>query len=216
MYLFSRKVSITLVSLTIIVAIISYFVFFIKTANPIYIGFAGAAHKSSGKSIINGIELYLEMLNDKGGINGRKVKLITADDNGDPTLAEKAAQQLVDSEAVVVIGHGNSVTSIAASKVYKTAQLPVIAPTATHVDVTKDNPWYFRVIFNDEQQSKFLAYYATHIFQKKHAAIISDEQVYGRYLADKFTQFFTEQSGQLQHHWQLYQFFQSRMIILFK
>ena len=46
---------------------------------------------------------YFQMINDKGGINGRKVKLISLDDGYSPPKAVEQTRRLVESEGAVAI-----------------------------------------------------------------------------------------------------------------
>ena len=59
-----------------------------------------------GKAIRNGLALRVDEINEQGGINGRKIKLIVEDDAYDPKKAVLAAQKLVNQDKVfVVAGH---------------------------------------------------------------------------------------------------------------
>ncbi len=53
-----------------------------------------------------GMELAVEEINAAGGLNGRKVELITRDDNGSPGDAVRAAEELVSREKVDVLAGG--------------------------------------------------------------------------------------------------------------
>ena len=50
-----------------------------------------------------GMELAVEEINAAGGLNGRKVELITRDDNANPGDAVRAAEELVSREKVDVL-----------------------------------------------------------------------------------------------------------------
>ena len=53
-----------------------------------------------------GMELAVDEINAAGGLNGKKVELITRDDNGNPGDAVRAAEELVSREKVdVPLGH---------------------------------------------------------------------------------------------------------------
>ena len=53
-----------------------------------------------------GMELAVEEINAAGGLNGKKVQLITRDDNGSPGDAVRAAEELVSREQVDVLTGG--------------------------------------------------------------------------------------------------------------
>ena len=53
-----------------------------------------------------GMELAVEEINAAGGVNGKKLQLITRDDNGSPGDAVRAAEELVSREQVDVLAGG--------------------------------------------------------------------------------------------------------------
>lgn len=114
----------------------------------------------TGKEILQGIELYLDKINEAGGVNGKKIILDVFDDKADGDVAVKNAELIADkSMSLAVIGHLYSSNSIRAGKIYKEKQIPAITPCSTNVKVTKGNDWYFRMVFDDNLQGKFLANY---------------------------------------------------------
>jgi len=59
-----------------------------------------------GKQTRNGLQLRVEEINEQGGINGRKIRLIVEDNAYDPRRAVLAAQKLVNQDKVfAVVGH---------------------------------------------------------------------------------------------------------------
>jgi ABC-type branched-subunit amino acid transport system substrate-binding protein len=46
---------------------------------------------------------YFEMINERGGINGRKVRLIAYDDSSDPAAAIEHARKLVEKDEVLLV-----------------------------------------------------------------------------------------------------------------
>jgi ABC-type branched-subunit amino acid transport system substrate-binding protein len=51
-------------------------------------------------AIGNAEAAYFDMVNDRGGINGRKVRFITRDDNSDPAAALELTRDLVEKDDV--------------------------------------------------------------------------------------------------------------------
>ncbi|MDY7106850.1 MAG: ABC transporter substrate-binding protein [Actinomycetota bacterium] len=49
-------------------------------------------------------EVYEQWLNDRGGVAGRPLEVITCDDRGDPNEAANCARQAVEEEVVAVVG----------------------------------------------------------------------------------------------------------------
>ena len=65
-----------------------------------------------GKSARNGMQLRADEINEQGGINGRKIKLIVEDSGYDPKKAVLAAQKLAQKDRIFVTA-GNIGTPIA-------------------------------------------------------------------------------------------------------
>jgi branched-chain amino acid transport system substrate-binding protein len=51
-----------------------------------------------GRETIAGGELYFQFVNDEGGINGRKLRLVSADDSFDPAKTEACWERMVCSQ----------------------------------------------------------------------------------------------------------------------
>ena len=89
-----------------------------------------------------------------------KVELVYADNGSSTDKAPSAAQQLVSSDVSVVLGSYGSGVSIAGSKYFEDANIPVIGVTCTNPQVTAGNDHYFRICFLDPFQGTVLATYA--------------------------------------------------------
>jgi len=71
-----------------------------------------------GKAVRSGMLLRIEEINEQGGINGRKLKLITEDNGYDPKRSVLAAQKLVNQDKVfIVAGHMGTAQNNAAMPV---------------------------------------------------------------------------------------------------
>jgi branched-chain amino acid transport system substrate-binding protein len=68
-----------------------------------------------GKQARNGMMLRVDEINEQGGINGRKVRLIVEDSAYDPKKAVLAAQKLVNQDKIfMMMGHIGTATNMAA------------------------------------------------------------------------------------------------------
>jgi ABC-type branched-subunit amino acid transport system substrate-binding protein len=75
--------------------------------DPIVVGaIAGTtgAYGSTGVAVVNGAKLAVDDINAKGGIDGRKLKLMTANDNASATVSSQAFQKMVSAGAVAITG----------------------------------------------------------------------------------------------------------------
>jgi branched-chain amino acid transport system substrate-binding protein len=174
--------------------------------NTIYVAMVGplsGTDHATGKSFLKGINLYLDKLNRQGGINNKRILLDIYDDQNNPDLAEKQAHAIARiNRNVAVIGHHYSTCSTKAGKIYKESQIPAITPTSTNVNVTQNNPWYFRTVVNDKLQTRFLAMYAKNIFPyRTSVSIIHEKMQYGNYLARVFKQSAKRMGIRIKYTW---------------
>jgi branched-chain amino acid transport system substrate-binding protein len=147
----------------------------------------GIAHL--GKDNENGAKLAAKEINAAGGVKvgdqAFDIVIVGEDDKADPKEGTLAAQKIVDSGAVAVVGHLNSGTSIPASKIYSDASMTQISPSATNPKLTEQGfKTTFRVVANDNQQGGVLANYAHDALKAKTMAIVDDRTAYGQGLAD--------------------------------
>ena len=148
------------------------------------------AQASYGKDNENGARLAIDDLNAKGVmIGGKKVKfeLVAEDDAADPKQGTAVAQKLCDAKVNGVVGHLNSGTTIPASKIYNSCDIPMVTPSATNPNLTK--PGYkttFRLLANDNALGAGLALFAADGLKLKRIAIVDDRTAYGQGVAAVF------------------------------
>ncbi len=145
-------------------------------------------YKALGFSIVNGAQLAVDLKNKSGGIDGKKIKLITVDDGGLAGEGTWRARSLVDEMVLGVIGHLNSDISIPASEIYSKAMIPEISPGSTSTFFTERKPvkgYVFRTIGRDDQQGELSARFAlSQNFNK--IAVLYNNRGYGESLASEF------------------------------
>ena len=78
----------------------------------------------------NGYRLAVEMLNDRGGIGGREVELVTVNDGSDPELAARHYRGFVERRIDVLLGPYSSPVTTAVLDVTEAAGIPLVAPLA--------------------------------------------------------------------------------------
>lgn len=149
------------------------------------LGMAGPFDEGFGIANRQGAELAVAEINAAGGINGRNLILDFRNDQGDGARAVAIAQEFVDDETIIgVVGHVTSGAMIAAAKVYD-GNLAALATTASSASLTGISPWVFRVISSDSANGVDLARFAGRL-GKRRAAIVYENDTYGRGLADAF------------------------------
>ncbi|BFM50655.1 branched-chain amino acid ABC transporter substrate-binding protein [Marinomonas sp. THO17] len=155
----------------------------------VVIGVAGphtGAYAAFGAQLWNGASAAAQAINDAGGIDGEMIKLVKADDACEPKQAVSVANRLVDSdEAIAVVGHFCSSSSIPASNIYEEAGVLQVTPASTNPGFTdRGLPNVFRVCGRDDQQGDVAASYIVDTLAAKRVAVIHDKDTYGKGLAD--------------------------------
>ena len=154
----------------------------------IKVGIAGPLSGSSltaGEQQEIGAQKAFEHLNNKGGVLGKEIVVISVDDACEPRQAKAVARQLVSEGVVFVLGHLCSACSLAASKIYEEAGVIMISPASTNPKVTEEGgPNVFRAIGRDDQQGTIAGDYLADHHGNSKIAIIHDGQAYGLGLAE--------------------------------
>jgi branched-chain amino acid transport system substrate-binding protein len=171
-----------------------------STNGAILIGEFGSMTGSEanfGKSTHNGLMLAVEEQNAKGGIHGRKLEVRSYDDQGKAQEAGTAVTKLIDSDKVVaIIGEVASGLSLAGGEVAQKKGIPMVSPSSTAPDVTKDRDMVFRVCFIDPFQGYVVAKFAADNLKAKKVAILYDQaQAYSVGLAEEFRKHFKAMGG---------------------
>jgi branched-chain amino acid transport system substrate-binding protein len=150
-----------------------------------------------GISTDNGIKLAVEERNAAGGIKGKKIRLITYDNQGKLEESVSAVTRLIDQDKVVaVLGEVASSRSLAGGPVAQRKGVPMISPSSTNPDVTAIGDMIFRVCYIDPFQGKVNAAFAiNHLRKTKGAVLYNRQQAYSAGLNTNFKDAFTKMGG---------------------
>ena len=66
-----------------------------------------------GQAVVNGATLYLKQVNEKGGINGKQLEIITEDEQGDATQAVTCFTKMVDEGITALVGDVTTAPTLA-------------------------------------------------------------------------------------------------------
>jgi branched-chain amino acid transport system substrate-binding protein len=115
----------------------------------------------SGKINVQTVELAVEQLNAKGGILGKKVEVVTADDEGKPAAGVIAIKRMITTEKVsAVVGLWHSSVAVAQAKVANQLQVPIMLHYSWTDDLTAGHSDYIYRVgpFNAEIAQLALPY----------------------------------------------------------
>ncbi len=159
-------------------------------SGPIVIGASGPWTEGFGAMNKRGIDLAVAEINRSGITGGRELIVIDKDDGADGAKAAAIAGGFVaDPRIVGVVGHVTSGAMVAAARVYD-GQLPAIATTASSPSLTGISRWAFRIISSDSMNGDAIAKFASRTLGRRRAAIMYENDSYGRGLTDAFRRSF--------------------------
>ena len=154
-----------------------------------------------GKQAVNGINLAFKQVNEQGGVNGKKIKLIVADNKSEASEAAAAVTKLITTDKCkLVFGAVSSSNVLAAVPIAEANKIPLVTATATNPKVTVENgqvkPYTIRTFFIDPFQGKIMSEFATKSLNAKTAVVYADSSSdYSKGLAKIFAENFTKNGG---------------------
>ncbi|MBL7545665.1 MAG: ABC transporter substrate-binding protein [Bdellovibrionaceae bacterium] len=152
-----------------------------------------------GISTNKGIKMAFDEINAKGGIKGKKIKLITEDNQGKNEETAKVVNRLITQDKIVaLIGEVASARSMVAAPIAQKYGIPMVSPSSTNPKVTREGDFIFRVCFLDPFQGLVMAKFAyEHLKVKKAAIFRKNGDTYSEGLADVFASEFKKMGGEI-------------------
>jgi len=152
-----------------------------------------------GQSTDKGVRLAIDAKNAAGGIKGKKIQLITEDDQGKPEEAAAVVKKLISQDKVIaVLGEVASTRSLFAAPIAQENKIPMVSPSSTNPKVTQVGDYIFRVCFIDPFQGPVMAKFTYENLKFKRVAVFKDlKSDYSLGLAEFFTKKFKELGGEI-------------------
>jgi branched-chain amino acid transport system substrate-binding protein len=153
---------------------------------------------SFGQSSHKGTQLAIEEINAAGGVLGKKLKLITEDDQSLAGQPATIARKLISQDKIVaLLGEVASSKSLEAAPICQQNKVPMISPASTNPKVTEVGDFIFRICFIDPFQGTVMSKFALGKGFKKVAVLTDVKQDYAVGLAEFFTKHFKENGGEI-------------------
>ncbi len=154
-------------------------------------------YANEGQSIDNGVKLIVEQYNKKGGILGKKIKVVSCDDEGVAQKAAICARKLVNAKAVAIIGSYTSGATEAAQATYYRSKV-LQTSDGTSDSLTKRKYWtFFRNSFQNSAQADFTAKYLVKDRKFKKIALLSDYSSYSTGLTKSVAEAIKKEGGNI-------------------
>jgi branched-chain amino acid transport system substrate-binding protein len=146
-----------------------------------------ASAKFYAEPVTRGVELAAKIINDKGGVLGKKIQLIIEDDQNKPDVSAAKARKLVDDGVVAIISNTGSPATQQAQTVSLETKTPHLTPanSADTLTTALDNPYFFQTgPLASIQLATLMAYTKSRGF--KSVAIVRDNSALSQSFADSF------------------------------
>ena len=156
-----------------------------------------------GTAAANGAKMAIKEINAKGGVLGKQLKAVSADNKSEPAEAANAMTKLLMQDNVVAVtGTFSSSNAIAAASVAESAKKPYLIAGATNPKVTVDpktqkvKKYIYRVCFIDPFQGTVAANFASNNLKATKAAMLIDNSSdYSKGLGEFFQTAFVKAGG---------------------
>ncbi len=150
------------------------------------------------QEVLRGVAQAQQEINDAGGINGKQVFIVIANDDENPNTGKQIAQDFVNrSDILGVIGHTASDVTIASAKTYDAGKLVAISPISSSIEISNQSRFVFRTIPSDAIAARTLATHALTQNRKKVAVYFNSTSNYSRSLKSEFTKSIQSSGGQV-------------------
>jgi branched-chain amino acid transport system substrate-binding protein len=130
-----------------------------------------------GKTALVGVQMAADRINNSGGINGRPIELVVADDESKPDVGRRKAEKLVDEDKIdVQVGGFLSNICLACMPVWEEARIVNIISVCldTTLTTTKCNRYSFRPSDYAPAQAVAFAPYLVNTMGKKWHIVFAD------------------------------------------
>jgi branched-chain amino acid transport system substrate-binding protein len=160
-----------------------------------YSGPVSAANSAATASVA-----YFNAVNKAGGINGRKITLISSDDAYSPPKTVEVTRRLVESDEVLLVyGSVGTPTNAAVEKYLNMKKVPqlFISTGATRFKDPKTSPWTTSMLPSYAAEGKAMARYVMKAVADPKIAILYQNDYLGRDFASGFKDAFGDKGKSL-------------------
>ncbi|WP_318556224.1 ABC transporter substrate-binding protein [Geobacter anodireducens] len=159
--------------------------------DTVKIGFLGALTGDVamfGKPTLDGMKMAAEEVNAAGGVNGKKIEIVEADNRGDKQEGASVTQKLISRDGVVaIVGDPTTGITKVAAPIAQKSQVVLISAGATGPGVVENGDFIFRnTLLDSVAIPACIDFFAKDMGYKKVAVITSDNNDYSVGLSQTF------------------------------
>jgi branched-chain amino acid transport system substrate-binding protein len=153
---------------------------------------------SAGQDILAAAKVAADEINKAGGVDGRKIEIVEADDQCSAQQGAQAAQKLLNSGVVAVAGGYCSGAAVPAIPIYGRRNVPFVMDASTNPSLTDSGKGkVFRTCGRDDNQGLVAAKFMTGPLGAKRIALLHDNTTYAKGLADAAANSVKQAGGQV-------------------
>jgi branched-chain amino acid transport system substrate-binding protein len=134
-----------------------------------------------GQTVTNAVKLMVQQINDKGGLLGRKLSVISKDDESTPAVGVSRANEMIAEKADVVIEGWNSPVTLAMQPILaRGGILDITAVSKSDLILSGEtNPYAIRINSSNGFDAEVIAKYVVQTMKAKKVAFLTQNDVYG-------------------------------------
>lgn len=165
------------------------------------IGFIGPLtgdYANYGTLCRQAVEMAIDEINAKGGVNGASIKLFAEDSEGDSQKALAAMEKLSSSDKVcAIIGPVLTGETFSVAERAQAEGIVIITPSASHKDITNVGDYIFRTTPSDGLQGEVAGKYWSQVLGYTKLAVLYAKNDYSQGLYESMSEAFTQDGGQI-------------------
>jgi branched-chain amino acid transport system substrate-binding protein len=134
-----------------------------------------------GQTVTNAVKLIVDQINAKGGLLGRKLVVISKDDESTPAVGVSRANEMIAEKADVVFEGWNSPVTLAMQPILARAGvLDITTVSKSDLILSGDgNPQAIRINSSNGFDAAVIAKYVANTLKAKKVAFLTQNDVYG-------------------------------------
>jgi branched-chain amino acid transport system substrate-binding protein len=142
-------------------------------------------YASAGTDILHGAQLAAKDINAAGGVDGKKIQIVSQDDACQASTGSQAAQKLISQGIVAAAGGYCSTAAFPELQAFHRMGIPYVMDASTNPQLTEQHfAEAFRTIGRDDEQGPIAASFITGFLHGKRVAVGNDNSTYAKGLAD--------------------------------
>jgi ABC-type branched-chain amino acid transport systems, periplasmic component len=150
-----------------------------------------------GLSAYYGANTAAKMVNEAGGINGKRLVLEWRDNQSNPLLADAQIRELVEKHHVpAILGPLMSDSTLRVQPTARELEVVVMSPMSTVEELAEEDPWVFRAFFGNAAEAEALARFQSDKYGAATCVILYDSRhAVSRELADIMREKMSDMGG---------------------